>query len=457
MRNTVGFPDVIATSSGLRTRMEVKEGTKLFFRLGAAIGTRFEGDFVLGHDTRPSSEPFAEALASGLDSTGMSVTVCGVCPVFVVSYLVSTRAADFGLMVTASHNPPEWNGLKVFDSTGVIVDENTISSLTAQAFQSDESPSLKRFDRAVELQEAYVRGLRSEFGELGLKCDGVKVAIDPGNGASSRLSQAVLDMVGANVTMINSETDGTFRRVIEPRADTLSGLGEAVRSNKCDFGIGYDGDGDRAALSNERGEIQREDMTLLASLRQLLKRVSSPFVVNHASSSAFTDLSGATGRRLYLSKVGERNVVMKMRETGAVLGGEGSCGGVIYTKLAATRDGILATVATASLIRETGAISDILRPYSRYHQYRQDVPYSSASISEDRLFSQLKSAFPDTECEDWDGLKFRESDGWVLIRRSQTEPIIRVIAEAFSEDRARSLALKYAAALSRAVGSSRRD
>jgi phosphomannomutase len=432
--------------------MDVKEGTKLFFRLGTAIGRRFEGDFVLGYDTRPSSEPFAEALASGLNSTGMSVTICGMCPVQVVSYLVSARVADFGLMVTASHNPPEWNGLKMFDATGVIVDKNTISSLTAQAFQSDESPSLERFDRAVDLQETYVRGLMSELGRLEFKCDGVKIAVDPGNGALSRLSQTVLEMVGADVTMINSETDGTFRRVIEPRVDTLSKLGEVVRSNKCDFGIGYDGDGDRAALSNERGEIQREDMTLLASLRQLLKRVSSPFVVNHASSSAFADLSAATGRRLYLSKVGERNVVMRMRETGAVLGGEGSCGGVIYTNLAATRDGILATVATASLIRETGNISDILRPYSRYHQYRQNVPYDSASTSEDKLFSQLKGAFRDTEYEDWDGLKFRESDGWILVRPSKTEPVVRVMAEASSEDRARSLALKYAAVLSHVLG-----
>lgn len=452
MSNKVGLPDVIASSSGLRTRMDIKEGTKLFFRLGTAIGRRFEGDFILGHDTRSSSEPFAEALASGLNSTGMSVTICGICPVQVVSYLVSARVANFGLMVTASHNPPEWNGLKVFDATGVIVDEGTISSLTAQAFQSDESPSLERFDRAVDLQEVYVRGLMSEFGGLGFKCDGVKIAVDPGNGASSRLSQTVLEMVGADVTMINSETDGTFRRVIEPRVDTLSELGEVVRSNGCDFGIGYDGDGDRAALSNERGEIQREDMTLLASLRQLLKRVSSPFVVNHASSSAFADLSAVTGRRLYLSKVGERNVVMRMRETGAVLGGEGSCGGVIYTNLAATRDGILATVATASLIREVGNISDILRPYSRYHPFRQNVPYDSASVSEDRLFSQLKSAFPDTEYEDWDGLKFRESDGWILIRPSKTEPVIRVMAEASSEDRARSLALKYAAVLGHVLG-----
>jgi phosphomannomutase len=452
MSNKVGLPDVIASSSGLRTRMDIKDGTKLFFRLGTAIGRKFEGDFVLGHDTRPSSEPFAEALASGLDSTGMSVTICGVCPVQVVSYLVSARATNFGLMVTASHNPPEWNGLKVFDATGVIVDESTISSLAAQAFQSDESPSLKRFDRAADLQEVYVRGLMSELGELRFKCDGVKIAIDPGNGASSRLSQTVLEMVGADVTMINSETDGSFRRVIEPRVDTLSKLGEVVRSNKCDFGIGYDADGDRAALSNERGEIQREDMTLLASLRQLLKRLSSPFVVNHASSSAFADLSAVTGRRLYLSKVGERNVVMRMRETGAVLGGEGSCGGVIYTKLAATRDGILATVATASLIRETGNISDVLGPYSRYHQYRQNVPYDSASISEDRLFYQLKGVFPDTEYEDWDGLKFHESDGWILIRRSRTEPVIRVMAEASSEDRARSLALKYAAVLRRIMG-----
>ena len=451
MDDTMRSSDVIATYSGLRTRMDIKEGVKLFFRLGVAIGNRFEGDFVLGYDTRPSSEPFAEALASGLDSVGMSVTICGVCPVQVVSYLVSNRNADFGLMITASHNPPEWNGLKVFDATGVIVDENTISSLTMQAFQSGELPSLKRFDRALDMQEFYVRGLMSEFRGLGLKCEGVKIAVDPGNGASSRLSQSVLEMTGARVTMVNSETDGVFRRVIEPRADALSKLGEVVRSNDCDFGIGYDADGDRAALSNERGEIQREDMTLLVSLRQLLKRVNTPFVVNHASSSAFADLAAAMGRHLYLSKVGERNVVMRMRETGAVLGGEGSCGGVIFSNLTATRDGILATVATASLVSEAGGISDILRPYSRYHQYRQNVPYGNASIDEDRLFSKLKNAFPDTEHEEWDGLTFREYDGWVLIRPSKTEPIIRVMVEASSEDRARSLALRYADAVRKAV------
>lgn len=443
--------DVIASSSGLRTRMDVKNGVKLFFRLGVSIGKRLEGDFVLGHDTRKSSAPFADALASGLSSVGMNVTVCGVCPVFVVSYLVSKRFADFGLMVTASHNPPEWNGLKLFGSSGVIVDGETISSLSSDAFESEAIPEIQRFDRAEELQEEYARGLRSEFHQLGLSAEGTRVAVDAGNGASAALSRSVLEAAGANVVAINQDMNGNFRRAIEPTAGSLSGLGEVVRSNRCDFGVGYDCDGDRAVLSDEKGRVLREDMTLLASLRCLLNRISTPFVVNCASSSAFSDLARATGRDLYLSKVGERNVVLRMRETGSLLGGEGSCGGVIYSNLGATRDGLLATMAIAALVRDAGPVSAIVGPYLKYHQHRVNVPFPKRA-DERRLLSSLRAIFPGTRCEEWDGLKFLEPDGWVLIRPSKTEPVVRVISEALSEDRARDLARKYSSSVRRLLG-----
>jgi len=449
MHEGAALPKVIASSSGLRTTMEVKEGTKFFFRLGVSIGRTLEGDFIAGCDTRRSSEPFAQALASGLTTVGMPITLCGVCPVMTISYLVAKGHANFGLMVTASHNPPEWNGLKVFDPSGVIVDEALISSLGSQALQSDATPTMLRFDQAAELPDIYVKGLHSEFRRLGMKADGTRIAVDPGNGASSKLAGSLLEMAGADVLMINSEMDGVFRRPIEPNSQSLYRLGETVRANNCDFGIGYDGDGDRAVLADERGSVLREDMTLLASLRQLLKRVDSPFVISRASSNAFVDLSKASGRALHFSKVGERNVLIKMRETGALLGGEGSCGGVVYTELAMTRDGILASAVTAASIVEDGPISKTLRPYSRYHSYRVNVPFDRTSTDDSKLLSSLRAAFSNIECDYLDDLKFLETDGWVLVRSSKTEPVIRVIAESRSSDRARELATKFANALLR--------
>jgi len=440
------YAGVITSWSGLRTKMDVKDGIKFFFRLGVSIGKKLEGDFFLGHDTRKSSAPFADALASGLASTGMQVTVCGICPVFVVSYLVSKRLADFGLMVTASHNPPEWNGLKLFGPSGVIVDGATISSISSDAFKSDATPELKRFERAQDMQEEYVRGLRSELHQLRLSVKGIKVAVDAGNGASAALSRSTLEAAGANVVAINQDMDGTFHRTIEPKVESLSRLGETVRSSKCDFGMGYDCDGDRAVLADETGRVLREDMTLLASLRCLLDCIDTSFVVNCASSSAFSDLAHAMGRDLFVSNVGERNVVLKMREKGALLGGEGSSGGVIYSNLAATRDGILATMAIAALVREAGPIGPIVRPYLKYHERRVSVPFPS-SADERKVLSSLRDTFSEVRCEEWDGLKFFEADGWALVRASRTEPVIRVIAEALSDDRARGLADKYSSAL----------
>jgi len=448
MSKDSSYVDVIASSSGLRTRMELRDGIKFFFRLGVSIGRKLEGDFILGHDTRKSSAPFADALASGLASTGMQVTVCGICPVFVVSYLVSKRLADFGLMVTASHNPPEWNGLKLFGPSGVIVDGGTISSVSSDAFKSDAAPEVRKFERAEDMQEEYVRDLLSELHQLRLSVKGIKVAVDAGNGASAALSHATLEEAGANVVAINQDMSGTFHRTIEPKVESLSGLGEAVRSNKCDFGVGYDCDGDRAVMADETGRVLKEDMTLLASLRCLLDRIDTSFVVNCASSSAFSDLAHAMGRDLFLSNVGERNVVLKMREKGALLGGEGSSGGVIYAKLAATRDGMLATMAIAALVREAGPIGPIVKPYLKYHEHRVNVPFPS-SADEREVLSSLKNAFSEVRCEEWDGLKFFEADGWALIRASKTEPVIRIIAEALSDDRAMSLADKYSSALAK--------
>lgn len=445
------YAGVITSLSGLRTKMEMEDGIKLFFRLGVSIGRKLEGDFILGHDTRKSSVPFADALASGLASTGMPVTVCGICPVFVVSYLVSKRLADFGLMVTASHNPPEWNGLKLFGPSGVIVDGATISSIASAAFKSGVAPELKKFERAEDMQEEYARGLRSELHQLRLSVKGIKVAVDAGNGASAALSHAILEAAGADVVAINQEMGGTFRRTIEPKVESLSELGETVRSNKCDFGMGYDCDGDRAVLADETGRVLREDATLLASLRCLLDRIDTSFVVNCASSSAFSDLAHEMGRTLFLSKVGERNVVLRMREKGALLGGEGSSGGVIYANLAATRDGMLATMAVAALIREAGPIGPIVRPYLKYHEHRVNVPFPS-SADERKVLSSLRRTFSEVKCEEWDGLKFFEADGWVLIRASNTEPVIRIMSEALSDERARSLAEKYSAALRSLLG-----
>jgi len=448
MIGSTSFAGVVS-SSGLRIKMESKEGAKFFFRLGISIGRALEGSFLLGYDTRPSSEPFGQALASGLNSVGMPVTVCGVLPVAAVSYLVVNRKADFGLMVTASHNPPEWNGLKLFGPSGIIADESVISSAVEKAIAIDTPPEIARFEHAEDMQETYVQGLRNEFRQLGVTAEGLRIAVDPGNGALSDLSISVLEMIGADVLAINCEMDGVFHRAIEPNAETLFGLSSLVRDQNCDLGVGYDCDGDRAVLVGPKGMVLREDMTLLASLLFLLKRVRSSFVVSNASSSAFTDLARNTGRRVYVSKVGERNVAMRMRKTGSLLGGEGSCGGVIFSDLAMTRDGLLATASSASLLAGGASISEALGPYTKYHASRFDIPFDRPSIDERRLFSSLKATFPGVKSDEWDGLKFQEADGWVLVRPSKTEPVVRVIAEALEAERAKSLATKYATALRR--------
>jgi len=436
--------ELIISSSGLRAKYGPEEIRNLFFGLGWALPSKFEGDFVAGIDTRPTSLPAVESLMAGLEAAGGKVDFVGICPVSAVSHLVSEGMARSGLLVTASHNPVEWNGLKVFGRDGIIVAKETIEAI----FQDASNVPITPYARLVTAKETwvkdYVSSVIDELRRLGVSADNLRIVVDVGNGSLSRISKDFLEALGANVKILNAEIDGRFRRPIEPLPENLGRLRDEVVKQKADFGIAHDADGDRAVLVDERGKVLREDATLAAGLMTLLERVRSPLVVNFASSSLFEILASDKGVPLFYSEVGERNLVMRMKEVGSIVGGEGSCGGVVYTKLSHTRDGLLASGLVAGLIREKGPLSKALSKYLNFFVSKATFNYRPTSIEFSKLVQSLKQEMPQVKHVEMGDIKFIEEGGWVLIRASKTQSIIRVVAEARDQRSADTLLRKYA-------------
>lgn len=435
--------DLIVTSSGLRIRNSIKATRELFHRLGVALAGKCGGEFIVGMDPRPSSIEALTEFISGIEEGGGTSNCLGICPVSAVSYLVSRKPKRHGAMVTASHNPPEWTGLKIFSGDGIIWEERAVQDLVRDAttLPAVSNPKAPSFDE-TGLKE-YVNCAVGELEALGVSADGLRIVVDTGNGSLSKVSGAFLESLGAEVKEINAETDGHFRRPIEPLPENLGMLRHEVLSEKADFGIAHDADGDRGALVDERGNVLREDMTLAASLLVLLERVKSPLVVNFASSSLFESLASEKGVPIFFSEVGERNVLLRMREVGSIVGGEGSCGGVVYTKVSHTRDGLLASGLVAGLVKDERSLSKGLSEYLDFFVSKTTLEYDPSTLPFPELVRSLKEQTRGTRYVEMGDVKFIEESGWVLIRASRTQPVLRIVAEAHDQRTADCLLLRY--------------
>mgnify|MGYP001025370760 CR=1 FL=1 len=436
--------DLIVTSSGLRIRDSIESTRELFHGLGVALARKCGGEFIVGTDPRPSSLGALGGFISGIEEGGGICGFLGICPVSAVSYLVSRKPRLHGAMVTASHNPPEWTGLKVFSGDGIIWEERALEDLIREATAYPATPNWRVPSPDEASLKEYVHCAAGELIALGVSGDGLRIVVDTGNGSLSGISRTFLESLGAEVKEINAETDGLFRRPIEPLPENLSMLRREVLSEKADFGIAHDADGNRAALVDERGNVLREDMTLAASLLVLLEKVKSPLVVNFASSSLFESLALKKEAHIFFSEVGERNVLLKMREVGSIVGGEGSCGGVVYTKVSHTRDGLLASGLVAHLVKEEGFLSKALSDYLDFFVSKMAFEYDPSALPFAELVRSLKDQMPGIRYVEMGDVKFIEESGWVLIRASRTQPVLRIVAEARDQRIADRLLLRYA-------------
>ncbi len=428
--------------SGIRGIYGVDLTPKLAYDLARAYVEAFNVKSILiGRDTRPSGFPLEHAIASSLMSCGCNVCLAGVQPTPVVLWACRVMGFDGAIAITASHNPPEWNALKLAVK-GLLLDSEGIERLRESLNNLHEGHHTSRgFCWSYDPLGKYIKEALKHLNVDLVRKARLRVVVDVGGGAGYRATPILLRKLGCEVITINS-TPSLFNRPIEPTPQALNDLKVAVRSYGADVGFAHDADADRLVCVNEKGEVLVEDYSLAIAALHVLSRRKGPLVVNVASSMIFKWIADNMGVELYWSPVGEVNVVKEVIKHKALIGGEGSSGGIIPAFFNLARDGIFG----AALIVEAMAqckcrISDIVDSMPKYYQAKGHVYCDPAKYHAviKRLIDELEGLKIDLI----DGVKIWLDEGWVLIRPSQTEPKIRILCEADEMSKAQSLVKNY--------------
>ena len=436
--------------SGMRGHVGTDLTPELVARHAAALGAwaRSAGRplVVLGRDARTSGAMFAHAATAGLMSVGCDVIDVGVVPTPTVQLAVEHHHAGAGLILTASHNPIEWNALKLVGPDGVFLDGEAGAAVRAMA---DAGPARTGWDGIGTLRHdpgAIERHLelvlaRPEIDVEAIRRKRFHVALDCVRGAGGGTIPQLLERLGCRVSAINLEQDGHFPRSPEPLPENLGDLGRLVRESGAHIGMAVDPDVDRLALVDETGRPIGEDYTLAFAVRAVLdgrtgKGTPPTVVVNLSTSLVVEDAARDHGARFVRAPVGEANVARTMREESALVGGEGN-GGVILPDLHIGRDAPLGVALILHyLARSEGTVSGLVAAAPRYVIVKAKGPRGPAL---EPLYAALERRFPDADVDRRDGLRLAWPDRWLHVRPSGTEPIVRLIAEAPTSSDAEAL------------------
>ncbi len=415
-------------------------------KVGLAIGTFFrKGRCLLGRDVRLTGETVASAISSALMSTGISVYDVGLITTPALQYLVREKGFDFGVMITASHNPPEFNGIKVIDKDGVEIPrekEKRIEELYySGSFQYQSWDKVGEYNVLTGLLEEYIAGVIRHVNRELIEKHHFTVAVDPANSVGTLTTPRMLKELGCKVLTINGNLDGTFPgRHPEPLPENLGVLAKAVVEASADLGVAHDGDGDRAIFVDEKGQVYWGDRSGALIAMDFLESHPGEIVVTPVSSSkVIEDVVKKYGGKVVYTKVGSIVVSRTMMKLGAKLGIEEN-GGVFYGPHIPVRDGTMtAALILDILARREEPLSELLGKLPKYYQVKLKVhcPEELKPKVLEALLSEVQGA----RIETIDGVKVWYSDGsWVLARPSGTEPIYRIFSEASDEARARRIA-----------------
>ena len=413
-----------------------------------AFGTFIKkSPLVVGRDSRTSGSFISNLLKGCLQATGCEIIDIGIVPTPTVQMEIIRHKAAGGVAVTASHNPAEWNGLKFMDGNGRFLSPENAEKVFEIADQGDfrfndwkkvgaEIKDLRANEKHVEAV------LALPFIDVSsLKKRNFTVAIDCVNGAGGLIIPKLLEALDCNIIPINTEPSGKFAHTPEPLPENLGQLRKAVIESKADIGFAVDPDVDRCAIVDNNGDPFGEELTLALAVKFYLDKKLGPVVVNMSTSRASEDIARYYNCPFIRAKVGEINVVEEMIAQDAVIGGEGN-GGVILPELHLGRDAPLAvTIALQSLLEFGGISSDLAHSLPRYSMVKNKINIEGKDP--DLIIKKLIDQFSDKKVNLLDGLKIDDEDHWVHLRRSNTEPIIRIIAEAKTVKEARTIVQTY--------------
>jgi len=396
-----------------------------------------DGPIVVGRDTRPSGESLLYSAVGAITASGRDAIVLDIATTPTTELVTERTLAVAGIIVTASHNPIEWNALKFLDHRGIFITKPVSEKLLA-AYKSGTFAFAdgKSTGKIIPYRTAAQEHIESILGLDVIDVDVIRkrkftVVLDCINGAGSVIAPHLLGKLGVRVIPLNCADDGNFYRDPEPRPDNLADLADAVRKSGADLGFATDPDADRLALVSEAaagGLPISEEYTLALATDLVLGKQKGDVVVNLSTSAWLDHVAGKHGVRVLRTPVGEAHVVDKMLKENAVIGGEGN-GGVIYPTLHAGRDAMLGMALVLQHLAEHGlTLSEAIRRYPPLVITKEKVPLSGA-FSAERVASALKARNP-MSLDTQDGVKALFADGWVHLRVSNTEGLVRIIAEA---------------------------
>lgn len=424
---------LIVSVSGIRGIIGAGLSPGAALAFAQALGTYLNGGpVVLSRDSRPSGLMLRHAVIAGLQSCGCEIHDVGIAPTPTVGLAVRKLNAAGAIQITASHNPAPWNGLKLFGEDGAVL--SAIKGRQIKQIFDTNAYNLVAHEKLGGLRECHKAEdwHRERVLELvdvtRIRSRNFRVLLDANGGAGGPLGKALLESLQAQPVVIGAHPDGNFAHPPEPLAENLKTILPLVPQHQADAGFVLDPDSDRLAIIDERGQYIGEELTLALAVLCRLTQKKGPVVINMSSSRVTEDIAGQFGGTCWRAAVGEANVVEKMREVEAVIGGEGN-GGVIDPRVGWVRDPFIGMGLVLQLMADTGKkLSQLVAELPRYAIVKDKYAVSGERLP--KLLAAMEAQWPDANYNDLDGLRFIWPDRWVHVRASNTEPIVRVIAEA---------------------------
>lgn len=440
---------VMISVSGIRGIVGEGLSPELVMKFAAAAGSFYgPGKVMVGRDSRVTGEMVKAAVFSGLMAVGCDPVDLGICSTPTVEMAVQhSNEAVGGIIITASHNPVDWNALKLLSGAGIFldaeegalikqrVDENRFNWKKWDGMgkaSSYDSATSDHLNALLALDIVDVEAIRARH---------FKVAFDCVNGAGGTIIPQLLEHLGCSTVPLNVEPTGLFAHTPEPVPENLGDLCEAVKTSGADIGLAIDPDADRCAAVAETGEPMGEEYTLAIVTQMMLKRKKTPIAINLSTSRATEDVARSMGAEVFRTKVGEIHVAKKMLDVGAAIGGEGN-GGVILPELHPGRDAAVAVcLLLQALIDDGRPLSQLWHSLPQYFMVKDKLHIGSHNA--DAILEQMIAAAGEGRVNTEDGVKIDHDDHWVQIRKSNTEPIIRVMAEAKTQGQAQTVCQEY--------------
>ena len=411
-------------------------------RLAACYGSVVQGTVAVGGDTRTSSPMLMEAVKAGLLSSGCDVVDLGILPTPGVQYGVR-KYYDGGVMITASHNPPKYNGIKFLDELGIGIPDEM--ELEIEKLYFDEEPKRAHWSEIGQLYhndkiiDEYIDEAISKVDFEAIKKANLKVVVDCGSGAGSYTAPYLIRKLGCDVTTLNCQADGFFPgRDPEPIEENLQELINVVKQLNADIGLAHDGDADRTICIDEKGNFVLGDKTFSLVEKQMLKENNGGTIVTTvATSQAIYDIAEEYNGKVIATAVGDLLVARKLKDENGLFGGEEN-GGLIFPDFVYGRDAVM-TVAKIleTIAKEKKPLSQLVEELPVYYATKTKIECSDDLKEEvmNNIADEIKTT-TDFELDTTDGVKILKEDGWVIIRPSGTEPIFRCFAESDSQEKA---------------------